>query len=49
MEDDPKMLALYAALAQAQGEFRSITKNRTAKIKTTKGYSYEIIDAHELD
>ena len=42
MEDDPKMLALYASLAQAQGEFRAIVKNRTAKIKTTKGYSYDI-------
>lgn len=40
--EDPKMLALYAALAQAQGNFRPIAKNRVAKIKTTKGYSYEI-------
>jgi len=42
MEIDNKMLALYAALAAAQGEFAPIPKNRTAKIKTTKGYSYEI-------
>lgn len=37
-----QMQALYAALAAAQAEFTPIKKNRTAKIKTTKGYSYDI-------
>jgi len=38
---DEKLAALYAAFAKAQGAFPAIPKNRTVRITTTKGGSYD--------
>lgn len=36
-----RQAALYAALAQAQGEFKPIEKNREVSIRTKEGYTYQ--------
>lgn len=50
MSDDTKMIALYAALATAQGNFRPIVKNRSVQVRMKSGgtYAFRYADLEEI-